>query len=199
MARPMPPDAPVTTAMRPPSGKAVEFVVKLAVGSGTVFAAFARQVNFCCSSARAGSQGRSGQSGGRPPIVGFTMIGRPAVLPEDSAMPDSCRHPRASFSIRLAGLVALAACGIGLPVTEAVAQGVANADRISALVKQLGSEDFSGREAASDELTRVGLPAFASLEAAVLHPDREVRYRSVRILGQIRELDLQRRLEAFLS
>jgi hypothetical protein len=127
------------------------------------------------------------------------MIARPAVLPEDSAMTVSSRDPRASFSSRLVGLVALAACGIDLSVTEAVAQGVANVDRIGVLVKQLGSEDFTEREAASDELTRVGLPAFAALEAAVLHPDREVRYRSVRILGQIRELDLQRRLEAFLS
>jgi hypothetical protein len=72
-------------------------------------------------------------------------------------------------------------------------------DRASALVKQLGSEDFAEREAASDELTRLGLAAFGTLEAAAAHPDREVRYRAIRILGQIRELDLQRRLEAFLS
>jgi hypothetical protein len=45
----------------------------------------------------------------------------------------------------------------------------------------------------------MGLRAFAALEAAATHPDPEARYRSVRILGQIRELDLQRRLEAFLS
>ncbi len=75
----------------------------------------------------------------------------------------------------------------------------AKASRVTALVRQLGSDDFAEREAATDELTRLGLPAFAALEAAAVHPDREVRYRAVRILGQIRELDLQRRLEAFLG
>ncbi|MCI0357883.1 MAG: hypothetical protein L0211_05265 [Planctomycetaceae bacterium] len=104
----------------------------------------------------------------------------------------------ANSSSRLAALVVLAASWMYLSPTAA-ADERANPDRIAALVKQLGSEDFAEREAASDELTGAGLPAFAALEAAALHPDREVRYRSVRILGQIRELDLQRRLEAFLS
>jgi hypothetical protein len=72
-------------------------------------------------------------------------------------------------------------------------------ERLSALVSRLGSEDFTEREAASEELTAIGLPAFAALEAAGGHPDREVRYRALRILSHIRELDLQRRLEAFLS
>jgi hypothetical protein len=74
-----------------------------------------------------------------------------------------------------------------------------DSDRLSALVAQLGSEDFTEREAASEELTSIGLPAFAALETAGEHPDREVRYRALRILSHIRELDLQRRLEAFLS
>jgi hypothetical protein len=74
-----------------------------------------------------------------------------------------------------------------------------DAGRIASLVKQLGSEDFAEREAAGDELSRAGLAAFTALEAAAVHPDREVRYRAIRILGQIRELDLQRRLDAFLS
>jgi hypothetical protein len=73
------------------------------------------------------------------------------------------------------------------------------AARIEALVAQLGSNDFTQREAASDELTRAGVRAFAALEAAAAHPDREVRYRSIRVLGQIREIDLKRRLEAFLG
>jgi hypothetical protein len=69
----------------------------------------------------------------------------------------------------------------------------------AALILKLGSEDFTERESASDELTRIGIPAFSALEAATDHPDREVRYRSIRILSQIRELDLQRRLDAFLA
>src|SRR5262245_27905817 len=72
-------------------------------------------------------------------------------------------------------------------------------EQIARLITDLGSEEFTVRESASDELTRIGLPAFAALEAAATHPDREVRYRSQRILGLIREHDLKRRLEAFLS
>jgi hypothetical protein len=71
--------------------------------------------------------------------------------------------------------------------------------RVAALIKQLGHEEFALRESASEELTQIGLPAFAALEAAAGSPDREVRFRSQRILGLIRELDLQRRLDAFLS
>lgn len=93
-----------------------------------------------------------------------------------------------------AAIVVVTTAGQEPPATEQVA-----AERVAMLVKQLGSEDFAEREAAGDQLTRIGLPAFAALEAAVVHPDREVRYRSIRILGQIRELDMQRRLEAFLS
>lgn len=74
-----------------------------------------------------------------------------------------------------------------------------DAARIPGLINQLGSEEYSQRESATDELTRIGLPAFAALEAAAVHPDREVRYRSKRILGLIRDLDMQRRLDAFLS
>lgn len=87
--------------------------------------------------------------------------------------------------------VALLAGGMSLAADET--------PRIASLVAQLGSNEFTEREAASDELTRAGLTALTALEAATVHPDREVRYRSVRILVQIRELDLQRRLEAFLS
>lgn len=101
-------------------------------------------------------------------------------------------------SIGLATMV-VAAAWSQLPAADGPNQGSKDPGRIGTLVKQLGSEDFSEREAASDELTRVGLAAFSALEAAAVHPDREVRYRSIRILGQIRELDLQRRLEAFLG
>src|SRR5262249_7596788 len=72
-------------------------------------------------------------------------------------------------------------------------------DRVAELIKALGSNEFRVRETASEELARIGLPAFAALEAAALHPDREVRYRSQRVLGLIRQHDMQRRLEAFLQ
>ncbi len=70
---------------------------------------------------------------------------------------------------------------------------------VAKLIAELGSEEFTVRESASETLTRIGLPAFAALESAATHPDREVRYRSQRILGLIREHDLKRRLEAFLA
>jgi hypothetical protein len=72
-------------------------------------------------------------------------------------------------------------------------------DRVAELITALGSEEFRIRESASEELAHIGLPAFSALEAAALHPDREVRYRSLRVLGLIRQHDMQRRLEAFLQ
>jgi hypothetical protein len=72
-------------------------------------------------------------------------------------------------------------------------------DRITQLIANLGSEEYALRESASEELAQIGLPAFTALEAAATHPDREVRYRSQRVLSLIRQHDTQRRLEAFLS
>src|SRR5437868_1989994 len=79
------------------------------------------------------------------------------------------------------------------------AEKLPTADKIAHLITDLGSEEYTVRESASEELTRIGLPAFAALEAAANHPDREVRYRSQRVLGIIRRHDIERRLEAFLS
>lgn len=109
----------------------------------------------------------------------------------------SCHwRPLPTAALLFVAAWAWAAAAVG---DETPAKPVADPARLAALVAQLGSEDFSEREAASEALMRVGLPAFGALEAATEHPDREVRYRSVRILAQIRELDLQRRLDAFLS
>jgi hypothetical protein len=75
----------------------------------------------------------------------------------------------------------------------------AAADRISRLIADLGSDDFIARESASEELAKIGLPAFAALELAASHPDREVRFRSQRVLNMIRQHDQERRIDAFLS
>jgi hypothetical protein len=72
-------------------------------------------------------------------------------------------------------------------------------ERISTLIEALGSDDYTLREQASEELTRIGLPAYSELARAAGHPDREVRYRAQRILGVVRQHDMRRRLEAFLS
>jgi hypothetical protein len=70
---------------------------------------------------------------------------------------------------------------------------------VKALIAQLGSAEFAERKAASDKLQIMGLAVIVPLEEATTHPDREVRFRAERLLGSIKELDLQRRLEAFLS
>lgn len=75
----------------------------------------------------------------------------------------------------------------------------ADAETIKKLIEDLGADEFSTREAATEQLARIGLPAFKAVEAVALHPDREVRYRAERVLGRIRQTDLQRRLEAFLA
>jgi hypothetical protein len=75
----------------------------------------------------------------------------------------------------------------------------ASAEQIAALIRQLGSDRFSAREAASDQLAQIGLPAFGALEEASRSRDREVRYRAERILTLIRRNDLERRLAAFVA
>jgi hypothetical protein len=73
-----------------------------------------------------------------------------------------------------------------------------DAATIKRLVDGLGSDEFAERESATEQLSRIGLPAFKAVEEASQHSDREVRYRAERILVRIRQLDLQRRLDAFL-
>lgn len=97
------------------------------------------------------------------------------------------------------GLIALAWLSLGCLLPASGSLIAADAERIALLVTQLGDEDFALREAASDELTRIGMPALAALEAAARNPDRDVRYRSRRIVGLVRQLDQERRLEAFLD
>jgi hypothetical protein len=100
----------------------------------------------------------------------------------------------------LSGLVILA-LGWTAAVAPAAEDEAAQADgaRIETLVRQLGDNEYSNREAASDALTAIGRPALGALEAAARHPDREIRYRSQRIFGEIMRFDQERRLEAFLS
>jgi hypothetical protein len=67
------------------------------------------------------------------------------------------------------------------------------------LVHQLGDEEFATRERSTLELIEIGLAAESALTAGTRHPDREVRYRSERILAIIHELDFQYRLDAFAA
>ena len=65
------------------------------------------------------------------------------------------------------------------------------------LVEQLGSEDFGARENASRQLLSAGMAAFDALNDGARDADREVRYRSLRLLRLVKENDFKRRLEQF--
>lgn len=114
------------------------------------------------------------------------------------------KGPGMKFASHVASSLVL---GLGLawlvlPASEVSgAEGQAiksDAATIKQLIEGLGADEFSAREAATEQLSRIGLPAFKAVEEAVHHSDREVRYRAERILARIRQLDLQRRLDAFL-
>src|SRR5437868_8519204 len=95
-----------------------------------------------------------------------------------------------------------AALAAAMLLPEPLAQTAENPsapERIARLIADLGSVEYTVRESASEELARIGLPAFPALQEAANHPDREVRYRVQRVLGIIRRHDIERRLEAFLS
>jgi hypothetical protein len=65
------------------------------------------------------------------------------------------------------------------------------------LVKRLGDPRFSVRERATNELVLLGSDAIAALEAGCASSDREIRFRSQRVLEIVREYDFQRRLKLF--
>jgi hypothetical protein len=71
--------------------------------------------------------------------------------------------------------------------------------KAEALVRQLGDEQFSKRERATEELIELGISALDALQEGERNPDREIRYRSARIVRIVRDLDFQRRLQAFAS
>jgi len=60
------------------------------------------------------------------------------------------------------------------------------AARIEALVKELGSEDYDTREAAYQELMRIGAAAKPALEKAARSPDVQTRVSAKRLLEKLR-------------
>jgi hypothetical protein len=94
--------------------------------------------------------------------------------------------------------LALASASWGQLKAEDPARSAQANDRIARLINDLGSDEFAIREAASDELARLGLTAVGPLQAASTNADREIRLRSQRVLGLIRQQDVERRLQAFL-
>lgn len=59
--------------------------------------------------------------------------------------------------------------------------------KVESLVKQLGAESFKEREAATEELKKIGRPAVPALEEALKSEDAEVRSRAEQILKEIKE------------
>ncbi len=64
-------------------------------------------------------------------------------------------------------------------------------------MKRLGDPRFSVRERATNDLVQLGSDAIGALEDGCQSSDREVRFRSRRVLEIVREYDFQCRLEAF--
>jgi uncharacterized protein (TIGR03067 family) len=60
-----------------------------------------------------------------------------------------------------------------------------NRQRIAALIRQLGDDDFEKREAASEELDAIGEPALDALRKATSDDDAEIRRRAEKIVGAI--------------
>ena len=81
-------------------------------------------------------------------------------------------NPSWALFIALATLTALAD---DKPKAETTAAGT---DRITKLINQLGSEDFSARERAQSELAQAGLEAYDALHAAQSHIDPEIALRA---------------------
>lgn len=130
-----------------------------------------------------------------------------------SRMVDVARSGRILHATcRLAILAAVTTCVVSVvPVcradepasaakdTENKSSKVDKAAEAARLIDKLGDEQFVVREQATQQLLRLGLDANQALEGGTRHLDREVRYRCERILIQVRQLDFERRLEAFLN
>jgi len=82
--------------------------------------------------------------------------------------------------MRTCGLIFVAAC-LSFGFLRAGAGDQLSADKIARLVMQLGDDHFSQREAASEELNRIGEPALDALRKSASSDDPEVRYRAEQI------------------
>lgn len=70
---------------------------------------------------------------------------------------------------------------------------------IAELVRQLGSDDFSVREEASQRLLKIGLPAREALLAGTKNRDLEIRRRCRELMPAILEAHRQAKLAAFIA
>lgn len=100
---------------------------------------------------------------------------------------------RLLVTVGVVGL-ALGVAGASGPATPLPKAGAPN---LAALVEQLGSEQFSDREAASAALEKIGLPALDALRTAMRSDNPEVRERSALLFNKLkRTVDSATRLTA---
>lgn len=91
------------------------------------------------------------------------------------------------------GLMLVSLQQVRITAVDAADPGISAA---SELVAQLGHKEFAMRERAAVKLIALGADA-AALRLGVENPDREIRYRSAKLLELVSELDLQRRFDLF--
>ena len=93
--------------------------------------------------------------------------------------------------MRTRAVLPLLALGLGLGVLAATPAPAAdsaekpNADQITKLIKQLGSDDFDDREKATADLDAIGAPALDGLRLALKSPDMEVQKRAETLVARI--------------
>jgi hypothetical protein len=77
--------------------------------------------------------------------------------------------------------------------------GAAQRGELEALVRQLGDDSFTAREAATERLIAAGLAARPFLQQGSNDPDPEIRHRSAHLLAEVEIQDRRRRLDAFIA
>jgi len=106
---------------------------------------------------------------------------------------------RLSFVALLAAALAGAATA-GSPDPKSLDIPAEELSRARELIRQLGSEQYTDREKAEQELAKMGrLARPALVEAANTDPNQEVRARCSSLLPKANALDLKARLDVFLA
>jgi hypothetical protein len=118
--------------------------------------------------------------------------------PSINSPPSSDRDPIMRRQSLFLLTVVVAAC---LPaVSSRGADAAAAGDgAVETLIAQLGSSDYSEREAAARQLSAGGPEIEARLREALRDPDLEIRLRSSEILARLSRADLDKRLLAFVD
>jgi hypothetical protein len=104
-----------------------------------------------------------------------------------------------TWSVCLLAVLSLVATSFAASDDDLPIPDAKTAAEINALIKDLGDESYATREVATEKLLTYGLPALKIVEEGAKDPDREIRYRCERVRVMLREIDLQRRLEAFAA